>query len=78
VTRSLVLVTLAGPTAAQEKNRNFLFILTDEQRPILQKLTWDMVSKYPYAGIAKFEESRPSKEGEKTAPKLGVGANALP
>ncbi len=27
--------------------------LTDEQRPILQKLAWDMVSKYPYAGIAK-------------------------
>lgn len=27
--------------------------LTDEQRAILQKLAWDMVSKYPYAGIAK-------------------------
>ncbi|MFY7953536.1 MAG: hypothetical protein ACOVT5_13610, partial [Armatimonadaceae bacterium] len=29
--------------------------LTDEQRAILQKLAWDMVSKYPYAGIAKFD-----------------------
>ena len=27
--------------------------LTAEQRAILQKLAWDMVSKYPYAGIAK-------------------------
>jgi hypothetical protein len=27
--------------------------LTDEQRPILQKLAWDMVSKYPYAGLAE-------------------------
>ncbi|MFM7070887.1 MAG: hypothetical protein ACKO38_03710 [Planctomycetota bacterium] len=28
--------------------------LTDEQRPILQKLAWDMISKNPYAGIATF------------------------
>ena len=27
--------------------------LTAEQRAILQKLAWDMVSKYPYAEIAK-------------------------
>jgi hypothetical protein len=27
--------------------------LTAEQRAILQKIEWDMVSKYPYAGIAK-------------------------
>ncbi len=52
--------------------------LTDEQRPILQKLAWDMVSKYPYAGIAKFETSQPSKQCEKTAPKTGVGATAVP
>jgi hypothetical protein len=45
--------------------------LTDEQRSILQKLAWDMVSKYPYAGIAKFEESRPAKGDEKTAPNTG-------
>ncbi len=38
--------------------------LTDEQRPILQKLAWDMVSKYPYAGIANFEAPQPQKEGE--------------
>jgi hypothetical protein len=25
----------------------------DEQRVILQKLAWDIVSKYPYAGVAK-------------------------
>ena len=52
--------------------------LTDEQRPILQKLAWDMVSKYPYAGIAKFEAPNPPKEGEKAAPKPGVGATAVP
>jgi hypothetical protein len=52
--------------------------LTDEQRPILQKLAWDMVSKYPYAGIAKFEAPQPSKEGDKTAPKPAVGAAAVP
>jgi len=45
--------------------------LTDEQRPILQKLAWDMVSKYPYAGIAKLEESRPAKGDEKAAPNTG-------
>lgn len=27
--------------------------LTEDQRTILQKMAWDMVSKYPYAGIAK-------------------------
>jgi len=46
--------------------------LTDEQRPILQKLAWDMVSKYPYAGIAKFEAPQSPKEGEKAAPKPGA------
>jgi hypothetical protein len=45
--------------------------LPDDQRPILQKLAWDMVSKYPYAGIAKFEGSRPAKGDEKTAPNTG-------
>jgi hypothetical protein len=45
--------------------------LTDEQRPILQKLAWDMVSKYPYAGITKLEESRPAKGDEKAAPNTG-------
>ena len=52
--------------------------LTDEQRPILQKLAWEMVSKYPYAGIAKFEAPQPSKEGDKTVPKSAVGATAVP
>jgi hypothetical protein len=52
--------------------------LTDEQRPILQKLAWDMVSKYPYAGIAKFEAPQPSKEGNKVVSKPGVGAIAVP
>jgi hypothetical protein len=51
--------------------------LTDEQRPILQKLAWDMVSNYPYAGIAKFEVPQPKKEGEKAAPKPS-GAAAVP
>jgi len=46
--------------------------LTDEQRPILQKLAWDMVSKYPYAGIATFEARQSPKEGEKAAPKPGA------
>jgi len=36
--------------------------LPDDQRAILQKLAWDMVSKYPYAGIAKYEPSAPSKD----------------
>ena len=45
--------------------------LTDEQRPILQKLAWDMVSKYPYAGITKLEEFRPAKGDEKAAPNTG-------
>ena len=27
--------------------------LTDEQHTILQKLAWETVSKYPYAGVAK-------------------------
>jgi len=46
--------------------------LTDEQRAILQKLAWDMVSKYPYAGIAKFEAPERPKEGEKADPKPGA------
>ena len=45
--------------------------LTAEQRAILQKRAWDMVSKYPYAGIAKLEESRPAKGDEKAAPNTG-------
>jgi len=52
--------------------------LTDDQRAILQKLAWDMVSKYAYAGIAKHEASQPSKQGEKTVQKTGVGATAVP
>ena len=52
--------------------------LTDEQRPILQKLAWDMVSKYPYAGIAKFESPQPPKEGAKAAPKTAAAATAGP
>ena len=52
--------------------------LTDDQRAILQKLAWDMVSKYPYAGIAKSEALRPSKEGENAFPNTGAGATALP
>ena len=48
--------------------------LTDEQRPILQKLAWDMVSKYPYAGIAKYEAPRPAKGSDKTAPAPGAAA----
>jgi sulfatase modifying factor 1 len=51
--------------------------LTDEQRPILQKLAWDLVSKYPYAGIAKFEAPKP-KEGEKPFPKSGDDPAAVP
>jgi hypothetical protein len=45
--------------------------LTDDQRAILQKLAWEMVSKYPYAGIAKLVESRPAKGDEKAAPNTG-------
>ena len=45
--------------------------LTDPQRAILQKVAWEMVSKYPYAGIAKLEESRPAKGDEKAAPNTG-------
>lgn len=52
--------------------------LTDEQRPILQKLAWNMVSKYPYAGIAKYEAPRPSKGSEKTAPAAGAAPTAGP
>jgi hypothetical protein len=52
--------------------------LTDAQRAILQKLAWDMVSKYPYAGIAKLEASQPWKQGEKTVPKTVGGATAVP
>ncbi|QDU96603.1 hypothetical protein Pla8534_44240 [Lignipirellula cremea] len=51
--------------------------LTDDQRAILQKLAWDMVSKYPYAGIAKFEALRPSKQGENAVPRTGAGAMAV-
>ena len=52
--------------------------LTDEQRPILQKLAWDMVSKYPYAGIVKFEAPQQPKGGEKATPKPGDGVKAVP
>jgi len=51
--------------------------VTDEQRPILQKLAWDMVSKYPYAGIAKFETAPPKQEGEKTGTGAAVGPEVL-
>ena len=27
--------------------------ITDEQHAILQKLAWETVSKYPYAGVTK-------------------------
>ena len=46
--------------------------LPDDQRAILQKLAWDMVSKYPYAGIAKYEPSAPSKDEKKPAPTLAA------
>ncbi len=52
--------------------------LTDEQRAILQKLAWDMVSKYPYAGIAKFDAPKPPKGGEKPVPEPGIGPTAVP
>jgi hypothetical protein len=52
--------------------------LTDEQRAILQKLAWDMVSKYPYAGIAKFEAHRPPGEGEKAVPKTAAAGTTGP
>ncbi len=52
--------------------------LTDAQRAILQKLAWDMVSKYPYAGIAKFDAPKLPKEGEKSIPKPGDGPTAAP
>ena len=52
--------------------------LTDDQRAILQKLAWDMVSRYPYAGIAKFDAPKSPKEGEKPAPKPGDGPTAVP
>ncbi|MCE9531689.1 MAG: hypothetical protein K8T89_11290 [Planctomycetes bacterium] len=52
--------------------------LTDAQRAILQKLAWDMVSKYPNAGIAKYEKLRPAKEVPKPAPNTGVPASAAP
>ena len=45
--------------------------LTDEQRAILQQLAWDMVSKYPYAGIAKLGAPKPSKDREKPVPQPG-------
>jgi hypothetical protein len=52
--------------------------LTDEQRPILQKLAWDMVSKYPYAGIAKFEPPQRPKDGDKVTPTSGSIATVVP
>jgi len=52
--------------------------LPDDQRAILQKLAWDMVSKYPYAGIAKFESPQPPKEGAKAAPKTADAATTGP
>lgn len=32
--------------------------LTDEQRAILEKLAWETVSKYPYAGVAAVAEKK--------------------
>jgi len=52
--------------------------LPDDQRAILQKLAWEMVSKYPYAGIAKSEAHRPPGEGEKTVPKTAATATTGP
>jgi|GEM_PF-1229166 len=52
--------------------------LTDAQRAILQKLAWDMVSKYPYAGIAKFDAPKTPKEGGKPATKPGDGPTGVP
>lgn len=40
--------------------------LTEDQRAILQKLAWDMVSTYPYAGIAKPAEPKPAPEKPNT------------
>ena len=37
--------------------------ITAEQDKILQKLAWETVSNYPYAGIAKHEDSHPRKHG---------------
>lgn len=33
--------------------------VTDEQNAILQRIAWETVSKYPYAGIAKPENKQP-------------------
>lgn len=38
--------------------------LTAEQHAILQKLPWETVSKYPYAGIAKQNVKTPEDESE--------------
>ena len=52
--------------------------LTDEQRAILQKLAWEMVSKYPYAGIAKLDAPKPPKGGEKPVAESGEVPTAVP
>jgi hypothetical protein len=34
--------------------------ITDEQHAILQRIAWDVVSQYPYAGIAPFPKVEPA------------------
>jgi len=48
----------------------------EEQRVILQKLAWETVSKYPYAGVAKYDVSAWSDVAGNAAPAAGVVAPA--
>ena len=48
----------------------------EEQRVILQKLAWETVSKYPYAGVAKYDVSARSDVAGNAAPAAGVVAPA--
>lgn len=55
--------------------------LTDEQHAILQKIAWETVSKYPYAGIAKAKASGSPKEVANPAgagPAAGADSTAVP
>lgn len=45
--------------------------VTDEQHAILQRIAWETVSKYPYAGIAMADEPKPAPE-KKALPGLRV------
>ncbi len=47
-----------------------------EQSAILKKLAWDIVSKYPHAGIAKYDVSARSDVAGNAAPAAGVVAPA--